>query len=221
MALTAGVITIPAAGIVIVTGAIAAPTLAGASTPSGGKVSLWANANLTGATSKIVVVGAIADSGVGTSIDKNGKVDPNGSYERIVLKKGSFEADSTVLDQNASSEQPTLNDVSTCSFAFSDVWAHHPFEWERRVRRHFGHLERHGTVRGDRSALQDREEQGCVQPERQCSPRRGRWSRQRNRYRRFQQLKQRSTWSHRRRAPEFDPPHWVGRPQKSRREFAD
>ncbi len=119
MALTAGVITIPAAGIVMFTGAIATPTLAGASTPSGGKVSLWANANLTGATSKIVVVGAIADSGIGTSVDKNGKVDANGSYERIVLKKGSFEADSTVLDQNASSQLPTLNDVSTCSFAFS------------------------------------------------------------------------------------------------------
>ncbi len=119
MALTAGVITIPAAGIVIVTGAIAIPTLAGASSPSGGKVSLWANANLTGATSKIVVVGAIADSGIGTSVDKNGKVDASGSYERIVLKKGSFEADSTVLDQNASSGVPTLDDVTTCSFAFS------------------------------------------------------------------------------------------------------
>ena len=101
------------------TGAIAAPTLAGASSPSGGKVALWANANLTGATSKIVMVGAIADSGVGTSIDKNGKVDPNGSYERIVFKKGSFEADATGLDQNASAEPPTLNNVSTCSFAFS------------------------------------------------------------------------------------------------------
>ena len=65
------------------------------------------------------MVGAIADSGVGTSVDKNGKVDPNGSYERIVLKKGSFEADATVLDQNASSGPPTLDDVSTCSFAFS------------------------------------------------------------------------------------------------------
>ena len=101
MALTAGASAIAAVGIVV-TGAIAAPTLAGASSPSGGKVALWANANLTGATSKIVMVGAIADSGVGTSIDKNGKVDPNGSYERIVFKKGSFEADATGLDQNAS-----------------------------------------------------------------------------------------------------------------------
>lgn len=115
IALTTGASAIAAVGI----SAIAAPTLAGASSPSGGKVALWADANLTGATSKIVMVGAIADSGVGTSIDKNGKVDPNGSYERIVFKKGSFEADATGLDQNASSEPPTLNNVSTCSFAFS------------------------------------------------------------------------------------------------------
>jgi hypothetical protein len=119
MVLTAGVSTIPAVGLVMLTGAIATPTVAGASSTSGGKIALWANANLTGATSKIIVVGAIADSGVGTSIDKNGKVDPNGSYERIVFKNGSFEADATGLDQNANTAQPTLNDVSTCSFAFS------------------------------------------------------------------------------------------------------
>ena len=119
MALTVGVSALTAVGMVVATSAIAAPTLAGASPPSGGKIALWANANLTGATSKIVVVGAIADSGIGTSVDKNGKVDPNGSYERIVLKKGSFEANSTALDQSAGSEPPTLNDVSTCSFAFS------------------------------------------------------------------------------------------------------
>ena len=118
IAVTARASAIAAVGI-IVTGAIAAPTLAGASSTSGGKVALWANANLTGATSKIVMVGAIADSGVGTSIDKNGKVDPNGSYERIVFMKGSFEADATGLDQNANTAQPTLDDVSTCSFAFS------------------------------------------------------------------------------------------------------
>jgi hypothetical protein len=117
-ALTAGAMAIPAVGMVL-NGAIATPALAGASSASGGQISLWATANLTGATSKIIVVGAVADSGVATSIDKNGKVDPNGSYQRIVLKKGSFEADATVLDQKASAGQPSLDDVSTCSFAFS------------------------------------------------------------------------------------------------------
>jgi hypothetical protein len=107
------------AGTAIVAGAIAIPTLAGASTPSGGKISLYAAANLTGATSKIVVVGAIADYGVATSIDKNGKVDTNGDYERIVLKKGSFVADATALNQNSNSAQPTINAPLTCSFAFS------------------------------------------------------------------------------------------------------
>jgi hypothetical protein len=119
MVLRTGVATAAAAGTVLVTGAVAAPTLAGASASTGGKISLWANANLTGATSKVVVVGAIADYGVGTSTDKNGKVDPNGAYERIVLKKGSFEADASVLDQNANSAPPALDNPSTCSFAFS------------------------------------------------------------------------------------------------------
>ena len=106
-------------GMVLVASAILTPALAGASTPSGGKISLWANANLTGATSKVVVVGAVADYGVGTSIDKDGKVDPNGAYERIVLKNGSFEADASVLDQNANAAPPALDNPSTCSFAFS------------------------------------------------------------------------------------------------------
>jgi hypothetical protein len=119
MMLRTGVAAAAAAGTVLVTGAVAAPTLAGASASTGGKISLWANANLTGATSKVVVVGAIADYGVGTSTDKNGKVDPNGAYERIVLKKGSFEADASVLDQNANSAPPALDNPSTCSFAFS------------------------------------------------------------------------------------------------------
>ena len=112
-------------GMVLVASAILTPALAGASTPSGGKISLWANANLTGATSKVVVVGAVADYGVGTSIDKDGKVDPNGAYERIVLKNGSFEADASVLNQNASSAPPALDNPSTCSFAFSfaSAWA--------------------------------------------------------------------------------------------------
>src|SRR3984885_8993594 len=97
------------AGIAVIGALLATPTLASAaSAPSGGKISLWATANLTGATSKVVIVGAIADYGVGTSIDKNGKVDPNGNYERIVLKKGSFEADASGLNQNASAAPPTL-----------------------------------------------------------------------------------------------------------------
>jgi hypothetical protein len=108
-----------ATGLVLVASAVATPALASASTPSAGKISLWANANLTGTSSRIVVVGAVADYGVGTSIDKNGKVDPNGAYERIVLKKGSFEADASVLDKNASAAPPALDNPSTCSFAFS------------------------------------------------------------------------------------------------------
>jgi hypothetical protein len=67
------------------------------------------------------VVGAIADYGVGTSIDKNGKVDPNGAYERIVLKKGSFEADASVLNQNASAAPPSLNNATRSSVTISRV----------------------------------------------------------------------------------------------------
>lgn len=118
MGLTASAITLPTLGLVAFGGAIATPASAGASSPSGGKISLWSAANLTGATSKIVVVGAIADSGIATSIDKNGKVDPNGAYVRIVLKKGSFEADASALVQNSNAAGPTLDNAATCSFAF-------------------------------------------------------------------------------------------------------
>jgi hypothetical protein len=67
-----------------------------------------------GAKSTIVITGAIGDYGTATSTDQNGKVDKNGNFVVIALKKGTFKVDSTALNQATNNVQPTVNSA-TCS----------------------------------------------------------------------------------------------------------
>jgi hypothetical protein len=69
--------------------------------------------------SVIVIAGAIADYGQATTIDQNGKVDPNGNYVKIALKQGGFEVNSTALNKKANSAPPTSNNTTNCSFSFT------------------------------------------------------------------------------------------------------
>jgi hypothetical protein len=85
---------------------------------SGGKIRIFADASTEGAVSKILITGAIGDYGTATSIDKNGKVDQNGNYVKIALKKGAFEIDSTALNAKLNKAHGVFN-KSTCSFSFS------------------------------------------------------------------------------------------------------
>jgi hypothetical protein len=103
------------AGIVSMSGWVATAT---ASTPSSGTIYIAVTPN-NGATYPIVIVGAIADYGTATTIDENGKVDSNGNYVKIALKRGGFEVNSTTLNKKANSSAPTVNSTASCSYSFT------------------------------------------------------------------------------------------------------
>jgi hypothetical protein len=68
-------------------------------------------------TTPIVITGAITDYGKTTSVDKAGKPDDNGDYEKAVLQKGGFWVDATALNKKLNSVKPTI-DKTHCYFAF-------------------------------------------------------------------------------------------------------
>ena len=65
----------------------------------------------------ILIAGAIGDYGIATSETKAGKVDQNGNYVHITLKKGTFLVDATKLNGNQNGKLVVQNKTS-CSFAF-------------------------------------------------------------------------------------------------------
>jgi hypothetical protein len=85
---------------------------------SAGKFRVYADASSDGAVSKILFTGAIGDYGTATSIDKNGKVDQNGNFVKVALKKGTFEIDSTALNAKLNQAHGIFS-KKTCSFSFS------------------------------------------------------------------------------------------------------
>jgi hypothetical protein len=110
-----GLRMVPVLGIVLASGLLASG--AGAASGTSGTLYVWGTPG-NGATSQVLFTGVIADHGTGTSIDKNGKVDQNGNYVKIVLQKGSFEVNSTTLNQKANAGAPKAFSSSNCSFYF-------------------------------------------------------------------------------------------------------
>ena len=79
-----------------------------AATPQGGKIRVFLTA--TSATnSRIVITGAIGDYGTAISEDANGKVDPNGNFEKVTLKQGGFLVNATGLNNKLNHAKPTIN----------------------------------------------------------------------------------------------------------------
>ncbi len=95
----------------------AGATTVAAATPQGGKVRIFVT-NTSATKGKILITGAIGDSGTTVSQDANGKVDPNGDFEKVTLKQGGFLVNGTALNKKISSAKPTVN-KSNCSFALS------------------------------------------------------------------------------------------------------
>jgi hypothetical protein len=87
--------------------------------PSGGTTKIYAVLPGNGTTGPILFIGAVADFGKYMSVDKNGKLDPNGNYVKMVLQKGTFEVNSTALNAKASSDKPAFFDQATCSAVIS------------------------------------------------------------------------------------------------------
>ena len=106
-------------GTVLLGGGTAAVAATSASTPAGGTIHFFVNGNVKSETVQpIVITGAIGDYGTATSVTKTGKVNPNGNYEKIVLKKGSFKVNGVALDKKLNTVAPSLN-ASTCSLLFA------------------------------------------------------------------------------------------------------
>jgi hypothetical protein len=95
----------------------AGTTALAASTPKGGKIRVFVT-NTSDTKGKILITGAIGDYGTTVSQDANGKVDPNGDFEQVTLKHGSFLVDGTALNKKLNSAKPTIN-KSNCSIAFT------------------------------------------------------------------------------------------------------
>jgi hypothetical protein len=85
-----------------------------ASIPAGGAIHLFSNPTTSGTRGTILIAGAIGDFGKYIASDRNGKPDPQGSYLKIILKKGSFEVNVTSL-----TDKPRSRDKATCSAIFS------------------------------------------------------------------------------------------------------
>jgi hypothetical protein len=95
-----------------------APAGGASAAPAGGTIKLFATLSSSDTTGPILITGAIGDAGTYLNIDKNGKVDANGNYVKLTLKKGTFEVDDTALNKAGNSLQPSLNSV-TCSASVS------------------------------------------------------------------------------------------------------
>jgi hypothetical protein len=87
---------------------------ANASAPAGGAINLFSHPTTSGTSGTILIAGAIGDNGRYLASDRNGNPDPQGSYLKIILNKGTFEIDATSL-----TDKPQAHDTATCSAVFS------------------------------------------------------------------------------------------------------
>jgi hypothetical protein len=95
----------------------AGPAALAASTPKGGKIRVFVT-NTSATKAKILITGAIGDYGTTVTQDANGKVDPNGAFQKVTLKHGGFIVDATALNKKLNSSKPTVN-TTNCSIVFS------------------------------------------------------------------------------------------------------
>ncbi len=93
---------------------IVGPAALAAGKPAGGPIKLFVTP-VTSTRDKVLVTGAIGDYGSSLSVNKNGKVSPNGNYEKVTLKQGSFVVNATALNKKINATSPSIN-RATCSF---------------------------------------------------------------------------------------------------------
>jgi hypothetical protein len=106
------------ARVALATAALATPLIIGsvasaASKPAGGQVQVFVSQQ-KGPRAGILLTGAIGDYGKTISVDKTGKVDNNGNFQKVNLQKGTFEVDATALNRKLSTSGPKVN-KTTCS----------------------------------------------------------------------------------------------------------
>jgi hypothetical protein len=90
----------------------------GSAAGEGGPIKIYSPQTSNGAVEPILITGAITDYGKAISVTKAGKPDPNGAYEKLVLKKGTFWVDGRALNTALNKVRPTV-DRTHCYFEFS------------------------------------------------------------------------------------------------------
>jgi hypothetical protein len=113
IAIASGALVLGATGATVEAVASASPTSA-----STHEVHVWVTPG-KGAVDKIMLTGAIGDFGTATSTTKSGKVDANGHYVKIALRKGGFVVNAVAFNAKAAAKVPKL-DKATCT-AWSTV----------------------------------------------------------------------------------------------------
>ena len=93
-------------------------TAAAATMTTTGTIQVWATPSPTSAVAKIVITGVIGDYGTATTINKNGTVNANGNYVKIVLQHGGFDVNSVALNKIVNAAPPMMTNATTCSVVF-------------------------------------------------------------------------------------------------------
>jgi hypothetical protein len=107
------------AGAVLLGAGSAAFAAAASSAPAGGTIHVFVNVDVKSQTvDPIVVTGAIGDYGKATDVNKAGKVDTNGNFEKIVLTKGTFWVNGTALTAKSNKTPGSFN-PATCSLSLT------------------------------------------------------------------------------------------------------
>ncbi len=104
--------------VTVTAGVLGVGTTALAASPSkGGKIRVFVT-NTSSTKGRITITGAIGDYGTTVSENANGKVNPNGSFEKVKLRHGGFIVNATALDKKLNHGRPTVNRTN-CSLSFS------------------------------------------------------------------------------------------------------
>jgi hypothetical protein len=98
-------------------GAVGFGATAPATPRVGGVVNVFAESNGS-KPGRVVLIGAIGDSGTTTNVNANGKVDAKGDYIKLTLKAGTISANLTALYQLLGSATPSFTSA-TCSASFA------------------------------------------------------------------------------------------------------
>jgi hypothetical protein len=106
-------LAVAALGGAIGAGGVAATAAASSAAPTHGTVHVWVTP-AKGAVDQILLTGVIADHGTATATDKSGTVDPNGTYVKVALSRGTFEVNVTAFQHALNKLQPKM-DSATCS----------------------------------------------------------------------------------------------------------
>jgi hypothetical protein len=90
-----------------------------ASVPKPGKINVYVTPRPDNSgAGTIVITGAIGDYGTTQSVDKHGKKDPNGVFQKVILKHGTFVVDTAALTRKLNTA-PFKPSPATCSASSS------------------------------------------------------------------------------------------------------